>query len=177
VFTGVAGAVSPDLEIGDVVIGSHLLQHDLDARPFFERYEIPQLEASRLPLRPQYVDLAASAAERYLNLDLPVEVPARALAEFGITRPKVRCGLIVTGDRFIGDADSRDRLAREVPGALCVEMEGAAVAQVCHERGTPLVVVRTISDKADRHVDFVRFVDTIATHFTCGIVRQLLAEI
>lgn len=175
-FTGVAGAVSPDLEIGDVVIASELLQHDLDARPLCGRYEVPQLEVSRFPVRPQYVDLAARSAERYLNLDLPAEVPACALAEFGITRPKVRCGLIVTGDRFIADADSRDKLVREIPDALCVEMEGAAVAQVCHERSTPLVVVRTISDKADRHVDFVKFVDTIATHFTCGIVRQLIAE-
>ena len=166
-----------DLEIGDVVVASQLLQHDLDARPLFGRYEVPQLEASRFRVLPEYVDLAARSAERYFNLDLPAEVPAFALAEFGITRPKVRRGLIVTGDQFIGDADSRDKLAREIPDALCVEMEGAAVAQVCHERGTPLVVIRTISDKADRDVDFVKFIDTIATHFTCGIVRQLIAEI
>ena len=107
-FSGVAGAVSPDLEIGDVVIASQLLQYDLDARPLFTRYEVPQLEVSSFPVRPQYVDLAARSAERYLNLDLPTEVPACALAEFGVSRRKVRCGLIVTGDRFIGDADSRD---------------------------------------------------------------------
>ena len=57
------------------------------------------------------------------------------------------------------------------------EMEGAAVAQVCHERDVPLIVVGTISDKADHHVDFVKFVDTVASHFTCGIVRQFITEV
>jgi adenosylhomocysteine nucleosidase len=56
-------------------------------------------------------------------------------------------------------------------------MEGAAVAQVCHERDVPLIVVRTISDKADHHVDFVKFVDTVASHFTCGIVRQFIGAL
>ena len=57
-FTGVAGAISLDLEIGDVVIGSQLMQHDLDARPLYGRYEVPQLEISRFSLRPEYIGLA-----------------------------------------------------------------------------------------------------------------------
>ena len=92
-----------------------------------------------------------------------------------ITSPKVRTGLIVPGDQL--DADLRNTLGREIPDALCVEMEGAAVAQVCHERDVPLIVVRTISDKADHHVDFVKFVYTVASHFTCGIVRQFITEV
>lgn len=176
-FTGVAGAISLDLEIGDVVIGSQLMQHDLDARPLYRRYEVPQLDISRFSLRPEYIELATKSAERYLAMDLTADVPKNILANFGITSPKVRTGLIVTGDQLIADADLRNTLGREIPDALCVEMEGAAVAQVCHERDVPLIVVRTISDKADHHVDFVKFVDTVASHFTCGIVRQFITEV
>jgi len=176
-FTGVAGAISLDLEIGDVVIGSQLMQHDLDARPLYGRYEVPQLDISRFSLRPEYIELATKSAERYLAMDLTADVPKNILENFGITSPKVRTGLIVTGDQLIADADLRNTLGKEIPDALCVEMEGAAVAQVCHERDVPLIVVRTISDKADHHVDFVKFVDTVASHFTCGIVRQFITEV
>ena len=104
-------------------------------------------------------------------------IESNILAEFGITQPKVQTGLIVTGDQFIADAALRDRLKTNLPEALCVEMEGAAVAQVCYERDIPVVVVRTISDKADHHVDFVKFVETVARHFTRGIVREFIAQV
>jgi adenosylhomocysteine nucleosidase len=106
---------------------------------------------SRFSLRPEYIELATKSAERYLAMT--ADVPKNTLANFGITSPKVRTGLIVTGDQLIADADLRNRLGREIP----VEMEGAAVAQVCHERNVPLIVVRTISDK--------------------GIVRQFIIEV
>ena len=181
-FTGVAGAISADLHIGDVVIGNRLVQHDMDARPLYSRYEVPQLEVDYFPAEPEYVQLAMRSAERYLNHDLATDVQAgmiesNVLAEFGITRPKVQAGVIATGDQFIADSVLRDRLKANLPNALCVEMEGAAVAQVCYERDIPLVVVRTISDKADHHVDFVRFVDTVASHFTRGIAKTFIAEV
>ena len=181
-FTGVAGAISADLHIGDVVIGNRLVQHDLDARPLYSRYEVPQLEVDHFPTEPEYVHLAMRSAERYLSDDLATDVQAgmiesSVLAEFGITRPKVQAGVIATGDQFIADSVLRDRLKANLPDALCVEMEGAAVAQVCYERGIPLVVVRTISDKADHHVDFVKFVDTIASHFTRGIAKAFIAQV
>jgi adenosylhomocysteine nucleosidase len=153
------------------------MQHDLDARPLYGRYEVPQLDISRFSLRPEHIELATKSAERYLAMDLTADVPKNILENFGITSPKVRTGLIVTGDQLIADADLRNTLGREIPDALCVEMEGAAVAQVCYERDVPLIVVRTISDKADHHVDFVKFVDTVASHFTCGIVRQFITEV
>ena len=136
-FTGVAGAISADLKIGDVVIGNQLAQHDLDARPLYSRYEVPQLGVDHFPAEPEYVRLAIKSAERYLSVDLATEthagmIEANVLAEFGITRPKVRAGLIVTGDQFIADSALRDRLKTNLPDALCVEMEGAAVAQVCY---------------------------------------------
>jgi len=181
-FTGVAGAISADLHIGDVVIGTRLVQHDLDARPLYSRYEVPQLEVDHFPAEPEYVHLAMRSAERYLSDELATDVQAGMikssdLAEFGITRPKVQAGVIATGDQFIADSVLRDRLKANLPDALCVEMEGAAVAQVCYERGIPLVVVRTISDKADHHIDFVKFVDTIASQFTRGIAKAFIAQV
>ena len=108
-FTGVAGAISPNLHIGDVVVGNKLVQHDLDARPLYSRYEVPGLGVEHVPTEPRYVDLATKSAERYLSVDLVTEVQAgmidsSALAEFGITRRKVQAGLIATGDQFIADS-------------------------------------------------------------------------
>ena len=69
----------------------------------------------------------------------------------------------------------RVRRSRHV---ACVEMEGAAVAQVCYEHDVPVAVVRAISDKADHSavINFPRFVDKVASHFTCGIVREFIAQ-
>src|SRR5262245_58011572 len=75
-FTGVAGAISADLQIGDVVIGSKLAQHDLDARPLYPRYEVPQLEIDHFPAEPEYVHLAMRSGERYLGDDLATDVLA-----------------------------------------------------------------------------------------------------
>src|SRR5262245_50810337 len=75
-FTGVAGAISADLRIGDVVIGNRLVQHDLDARPLYSRYEVPQLEVDHFPVEPEYVHLAMRSAERYVSDDLATDVLA-----------------------------------------------------------------------------------------------------
>jgi nucleoside phosphorylase len=68
---------------------------------------------SRFSLRPEYIELATKSAERYLAMDLTADVPKNTLANFGITSPKVRTGLIVTGDQLIADADLRNRLEGE----------------------------------------------------------------
>ena len=181
IFTGVAGAISSDLDIGDVVIGSDLIQHDLDASaiPGLKRFEVPLLGISAFHAEEGLVDLAKKSAERYLTVDLANDVPRQLLAEFGIRRPKVRTGLIVSGDQFIANGDTLNSLRKALPDAQCAEMEGAAVAQVCYEYEVPLVVVRTISDNADRSaaIDFSRFVDKVAGHFTCGIVKELIARL
>ena len=178
IFTGVAGAVSEDLEIGDVIIGSNLIEHDLDASalPGIERFEIPLLGVSSFAATPQLVQLAMKSAERYLTLDLRNDVPAELLAEFTIETPKVRSGLIISGDQFIANPQTLADLKRALPDAQCAEMEGAAVAQVCYEHNVPLIVVRTISDKADHSaaINFPQFVEKVASHFTSGIVKELI---
>jgi len=103
--------------------------------------------------------------------------PLPALASFGIATPRAHRGLIVSGDRFVASQAESTRLQQDLPQALAVEMEGAAVAQVCHDFGRPFAVLRTISDRADdqAHVDFPRFLAQVAAEYSRDIVLAALA--
>ncbi len=157
VFSGVAGALDPDVTRGDVVIANELVQHDFDASPLFPRFVIPSLQVDRIPGDAAWTDRAAAAA-------------ARA----GAT---VHRGLILSGDRFIDNDADRAELRSLFPDALAVEMEGAAVAQVCAEHRIPFVVIRAISDAADDDAatDFIEFVDRQAAPLLAEIVAGLIA--
>jgi adenosylhomocysteine nucleosidase len=89
----------------------------------------------------------------------------------------VHRGLIVSGDRFVCTGAESAALRALLPDALAVEMEGAAVAQVCHDFGKPFAVMRTVSDRADDDApqDFTRFVSEVASALTRRIVRAALA--
>jgi adenosylhomocysteine nucleosidase len=180
-FVGVAGAVAPELAVGDIVVATELIQHDMDVSAILQlkRFEVPLLQRSTFPVAPRLVELATRAAERYLAQGFPRDVPRETLRRFGIAAPKVRAGLVASGDRFIADAAEVARLRALLPAALCVEMEGAAVAQVCYEHGVPAMVMRTVSDKADHAapVDFDAFIDRIASHVSRGVVGEILARL
>lgn len=177
VFSGVAGAIDSTLNIGDVVIADTLVQHDMDASalPGIEKFEIPLLGVSRFLPKPHHVRSAVQAAETYITQDLCTDVSADVREAFGITVPRVVTGTVASGDQFIAHEIHLQALREKLPGLKCVEMEGAAVAQVAYEHDIPYVVMRTISDKADHSavVDFPRFIRKIASHFTCGCVRRL----
>lgn len=175
VFSGVAGAVDPRLRIGDVVLAEGLIQHDMDASPLFPRFEIPLLGRTEFaaPLAAE----SMAAAERYLEKRFATDVSGARRAAFGITKPAVFRGLVVSGDQFLADPARTQALREALPRTLCTEMEGAAVAQVCHEmNGVPFAIIRVISDQSDHAaaIDFLRFVDEVAEHVTGGIVRELL---
>ncbi|MCX7818378.1 MAG: 5'-methylthioadenosine/adenosylhomocysteine nucleosidase [Kiritimatiellae bacterium] len=180
VVTGAAGALSPELEMGDIVVADELVQHDLDASalPMFRKFEVPLLGVSRFASDPSLREAARRAAEEFVQDEFPREVPAAVRSAFGVERPRVWTGTVTSGDRFIAHEEERAALARELPDAICVEMEGAAVAQVAFEYEVPFVVVRTISDAADRRApeDFQRFMDAVVSHITAGVVRRLLAR-
>jgi adenosylhomocysteine nucleosidase len=165
VFTGLAGGVAPDVKVGDVVIGSALAQHDLDARPLFPRHEVPLLHTSRFATSEALSALLKCCAAEFL-----AGMPAA---------PTVHLGLIATSDQFINDARAVAQLRADMPEALCVEMEGAAVAQVCHEFGVPCAVLRTVSDRADEdsHIDFPIFLREVASVYSAGILRRFLAAL
>lgn len=177
VFSGVAGAVRPGLAIGDVVVGSALVQHDMDATPLYPRYEVPligkALFAPDAALRAQL----SRAAHAFLGSDLSAAVPAAELGHFAIRAPKVIEGVIASGDKFFASASDLALLRRQLPDAACVEMEGAAVAQVCEEYAVPFGIVRTISDSADESAvhDFPRFSREIAGRYSLGVLLRFLA--
>ena len=179
IFTGVAGAVDPDLAIGDVVVAEKLYQHDMDARPFFLQHEIPLLEMTTLETDARHRELAVAAAQDFLQRDLGRYVPDSLLEEFGISRPKVVVEDIASGDKFFAKEEDLDELRARLPTVACVEMEGAAVAQVCHEHGVPFVVIRTISDAADESapIDFQRFAEGVASCYSHGILKNLFERL
>jgi adenosylhomocysteine nucleosidase len=157
-FTGVAGGLGDGVNVGDVVIGDALLQHDLDASPIFPRWEVPLTGTSRFAADARWSDTLARAAQA--------------------SGHAVHRGLIVSGDRFVSTSAESVALRADLPDALAVEMEGAAVAQVCHDFVRPFAVMRTISDRADdsAHVDFPRFVADVASGLTRRIVHAALTE-
>jgi adenosylhomocysteine nucleosidase len=100
------------------------------------------------------------------------------LAQFRLISPQVHQGLIVSGDRFVSTTAESQTLRQALPGALAVEMEGAAVAQVCLDYGVPFAAVRTISDRADdaAHTDFNRFIREVASRYSRAILLQWLTQ-
>lgn len=177
-FVGVAGAIDPSLVPGDVVVATDLIQHDMDASaiPAIERFEIPLLGRKRFMAEDQAADLAVRAANDFLENGFDLAVPTEVRAAFSITRPRVVRGLIASGDRFIADIASVADLRRLLPDLRCVEMEGAAVAQVCFELGVPISVIRIVSDRADHDapIDFARFCKRVASVIAEGIASRFL---
>lgn len=155
IFTGVAGALNPEYQIGDIVIARDVVQHDLDASPLgFARGLIPYTDIRFLQADPDLCGCAAS-----VRLD-------------GTT---IRVGRILTGDQFIThEVRARAHYLTEELAGDAVEMEGAAVALVAHLNHVPWLLIRTISDRADGGavLDFGAFLQRTAAHEV-----QLLREI
>jgi len=175
VFTGVAGAVDKAVRVGDIVVADTLVQHDMDARPLFPRFEVPLLGQSHFASDRHLTDQLAQAATGFLQHELETLVPAADRETFRLAAPRVHRGLIGSGDEFLHDRVRHEQLVSTLPSLLAVEMEGAAVAQVCFEFGLPFAVVRTISDganEASAH-DFMHFIERVAARYAFGIVKRL----
>ena len=174
IFTGVAGGLHRDVQVGDVVVARELLQHDLDASPLFPRHEVPLTGRSRFAADADLADALAAAAHDALAVES--QALSASWSALGIRAPRVHQGLVLSGDRFVATAAESQALRHELPDALAVEMEGAAVAQVCHDCDVPFAVLRAISDRADAnaHVDFRRFLADVAGPLAAAIVRRWL---
>lgn len=179
VFTGLAGAVADHVQVGDVVVANSLLQHDLSAMPLFPRYEVPLLGRSRFDAHAQFSAFLQQSATDFLANDFIRQVSVVTREQFGIQQPQVHHGLIVSGDQFVSESAAVQALRTQIPDALCVEMEGAAVAQICYEYDVPCAVIRTISDRADDEAsrDFSAFLTGVASVYSDGILRRLLDAI
>lgn len=175
VMTGVAGGLGPGVKVGDVVVARELLQHDMDASPIFPRHEVPGYGRSRFATDTALTERLARACEATLR-DPRATLGDAAVSAFGLQAPRTHQGLLVSGDRFVSRSSESDALRAELPDALAVDMESAAVAQVCADFGLPFAVVRTISDRADdaAHVDFPRFLTQVASRYSAAIVAELL---
>lgn len=172
VFTGVAGGVGDGVQVGDVVVASDYLQHDMDASPLFPRWELPGYGRARLACDAQLTARLGAAVDACL---LQMGAPAG-----GTAAPRRHTGLVASGDLFVSTASAalalRDVLRAADHDVLAVEMEGAAVAQVCADYGIAFGAVRTVSDRADdtAHVDFARFVESVASRYADHIVDHFM---
>ncbi|WP_317201271.1 5'-methylthioadenosine/adenosylhomocysteine nucleosidase [Janthinobacterium sp.] len=174
VFTGVAGSADFGVRVGDIVVAESLVQHDMDARPLFPRFEVPLTGLSRFPSDQALSGQVTAAAQDFIANDLENVFSTATVKQFGLAGARVHRGLIGSGDQFIHSRAQLGLLKEALPDLLAVEMEGAAVAQVCFELGIPYAVIRTISDNANEGaaVDFMRFVRTVASPYAFHVVKR-----
>lgn len=172
-FTGIAGAVEPNLSPGDIVIASRTAHHDMGMAG--SDGMVPGGVRNRLtgednpvffPADPNLLAAAGCAAQN-------VTLDSVAL-QSGTRPPKIVVGTIVTGDVFVASKEKTAEL-REEFGADAVEMEGAAVAQVCYQRGIGCLVIRSMSDRADENaaVDKQMFY-ALAAKNSASLVRGII---
>ena len=154
--TGVAGALSADLDIGDIVISTEAVQHDFDLSPIgFQKAEIPPFGCVAFPADETMQRKVLQAAQD-ANLDV-----------------SVFSGRICSGDQFIAGAEQKQRIS-DAFGGLCAEMEGASVAQACCANDLPFVILRAISDRADASggISFAEFEASAAKHCIAIVMRM-----
>lgn len=160
VNTGSAGGFDANLTIGDLVIGSEIKHHDVDLTHF-----------GYAPGQP-----AGGMPESFMSDNALVDA-AEAAAETLTELQHVR-GLICTGDAFIGSDEAVAQLRRKFPDMRAVEMEGAAIAQVCHMLNVPFLVIRSLSDIAGKtsSVSFKEYLETAAKH-SAQLVMEMIRRL
>ena len=157
--TGVAGSLDAEIDIGDIVVSTEAVQHDMDVTALgFAPGEIPY---SKMSVFPADEEMRRSAVQAVRAV-----VPEIHVFE----------GRVCSGDQFIASHEQKDAIIFNF-GGLCCEMEGAAIAQVCCLNGTPYVIIRAISDKADdsEEISYLVFV-TAAAERCAAITRYMIAH-
>ncbi len=180
VFSGVAGSLDAQVHVGDVVVANALLQHDVDASPLFPKYEIALTGKSIFPTDVQLTQELTGAVSQCLP-EIQSKMQSEGLWQQLGSRARpiaLHQGLILSGDQFISSASKSEELKRQLPSALAVEMECAAVAQVCSDYGVPFAALRIISDRANdsAHLDFGQFIDTVAAPFGAHVIEAFVAQ-
>ncbi|HJD86622.1 MAG TPA: 5'-methylthioadenosine/adenosylhomocysteine nucleosidase [Empedobacter falsenii] len=177
IFTGVAGGIHADVKIGDIVLGQSMIQHDMNAQPLFPAYEIPMLGKAYFEADSSQLQVATTAILDLLEEQhLHKVISEDDLNKFNIHTPQLHTGLIGSGDLFFSTNSQKEKLKQNLPEVLCVEMEGAAVAQVCYEFEIPFIIIRTISDDADDHstIDFNSFIEKISNVYSIEIIKNII---
>lgn len=159
VNTGVAGSLCAELDIGDLVIGQDAMYHDFDCHVLNDRYvvgQVPGLSVREFPADTMLMKYALAAAQE-------------------VNPGHSRVGRVASGDQFVCQSDVKQKIIADT-GALCTEMEGAAIAHGAWRNGVPFVILRAISDKADdsAEMDYPTF-ERIAAQ-RCAAITMKLAE-
>lgn len=155
--TGIAGSLNNDVNIGDIVLSTDVLHHDMDATGFgYKKGQIPQMDEFSFPADENLRKLAAKVCQE-VNPEISVFE-----------------GRICSGDQFISDKGVKDAIISEF-GGFAVEMEGAAIGQVAYLNHIPFLVVRAISDKADgsANMDYAEFEMAAIEHSVKLTVRMI----
>ena len=159
VNTGIAGSLKNEINIGDVVLSTDALQHDMDARGFgYDVGVIPQMECSVFEADDELRSVAKECCKR-VNPDISVFE-----------------GRVVSGDQFISDQEKKDWLSGQFSG-YCTEMEGAAIAQAAYLNHVPFLIIRAISDKADHSatMDYADF-EKMAVRNSVNLIEAICEE-
>ena len=162
VNTGIAGSLNAQLDIGDLVISRDAMYHDFDCVHFgYEMGRVPGMDVVAFPADETMIRLALTAAE-------------------AVHPGHVKTGRIASGDLFVAEKAVKNAIIAKT-GALCTEMEGAAIAHTAYRNEVPFVILRAISDKADdsAEMDYPTF-EAIAAHRCASVtmtVAKLLKEI
>lgn len=155
--TGIAGSLRAEINIGDIVLSTDAVQHDVDAVTFGYRLgQIPQMDTFAFPADGRLIQLAKECCQR-VNQDI-----------------SVHAGRVLTGDQFISDKDKKRWIAETFDG-YCTEMEGAAIAQTAYLNQVPYLIVRSISDKADdsAQMDYDEF-ERMAIRHSVNLTKEMI---
>ena len=158
--TGVAGSLDAKIDIGDMVVSTDLVEHDMDTTAFGDPLgQVPRMDTFSFPADVELVKKAVLSNEE-ANPDI-----------------KTFTGRIVSGDQFVSSPDVKEKLVENF-GAKCTEMEGAAIAHVAYLNKVSCVIIRAISDKADNSasMDYPSFEKKAIEH-SLRLVRNLLPRI
>jgi adenosylhomocysteine nucleosidase len=157
--TGSAGGCDESLDVGDIVVSSELIHHDVDVTAF--GYELGQM--ARMPVSYKPDELLASIAKQCIE---------------SVVGAKTVRGLIATGDTFVSSADKVNAIKTAFPSVKAVEMEAAAIAQTCFLFDTPFLVVRALSDIAGKssNLSFADFIETASKH-SAEMVRAIIKKL
>ena len=158
--TGIAGSLDAAIDIGDMVISTDLVEHDMDATIFGDPIgQVPRMDTFSFPADPVLIEKAVAANEE-ANPDI-----------------KTFTGRIVSGDQFVSSTEVKEKLVKHF-GAKCTEMEGAAIAHAAYLNQISCVIIRAISDKADNSatMDYPTFEKKAIEH-SVRLVQNLLPRI
>lgn len=176
IVTGVAGGIASHLKVGDLVVATENIQHDLDARPLFPQFEAPLLGKGFFECNEFMIQRALDSLRYFLKEEFDQYIHPEDVLKFGLDKITLHTGQICCGDQFIGTESQLQKIRNDLPEVLAVEMEGGAVGQVCYEYGVPYVVIRSISDSANdsAHIDFNEYIQRVSKYYTWGMIDHFM---